>query len=246
MAKILGAITLTEDSSTSLKNIDGDYVSHDDVCIVVDENWFYIYVLENSSLEQNIPDVIEPYTNSTNKRWILRSLRKFTEDVSVKKDNKLTVSKIYYNDDDGVSFYTRNNQEIMRIDQNNVVLNKELLITSNNLNIGSLNNINLSEFILRDGSVAFTDQVQGIYPEADEDLATKKFVLDSVGEDFNTMDHISEPNNPEIGQSVMYSSDGSASDETEGDLVLKINIGGIVKKTILASYGDAKFLTDYE
>jgi hypothetical protein len=38
MAKILGAITLTEDSSTSLKNIDGDYVSHDDVCIVVDEN----------------------------------------------------------------------------------------------------------------------------------------------------------------------------------------------------------------
>jgi len=68
MASILGALTI-DTGTSSLKSIDGDTVFHDDVCLVVTTNGFYVYQLESPSSEtEDSPRVIAPTTNGTNKR----------------------------------------------------------------------------------------------------------------------------------------------------------------------------------
>jgi len=180
MAKILGALSI-EGSGTSLKAIDGDDVLNNDICIVVSVNGLYVYKLTapNSSIE-DIPSIVKPTSNAGDKRWILKSQVYFSQNVEFDKDKHLKIHKIKEKDTDGISFLLSSDDEIMKIDENGLTLNESLLLTTNNLNVGSINNIDINQYVRADGSVSFTDQVKGIYPISDTDLSTKKYVDDSV------------------------------------------------------------------
>ncbi len=60
--------------------------------------------------------------------------------------------------------------------------------------------------------------------------------LSGIDTALRTYTQVSEPSDPSAGNSVVYSSDGSSSDENAGDFILKVNVGGTVKKHWLFTF----------
>jgi len=175
MANILGAISISTGTS-SLKSIDGDLVFQDDICLVVDSTSSYIYQLnESNSTTEDIPRVVQPSAHGTNKRWILKTNTHWNSDLSFNKNQTLRIHELQSLDTDGFKFSLSDGNEIFTIDENGLSIS-ELTITGGNINVDSLNNVDLTEFIKSDGSITFTNQIKGITPEADDDLANKGYV----------------------------------------------------------------------
>ena len=180
MASIVGAVSI-ETGNSSLKAINGTSIFQGDLCIVGTDDGFYVYQLvDNNNTTEDIPYIVQPTSNGSNKRWFLRSARKFTEDVEFEKENFLKIREIKEKDTDGVIFTLTDGTEILRIDTTGVVINNNLTIVNDNINISKINDIQVSTFLQSNGSVPFTNQVQGIYPIGDADLTTKKYVDDEI------------------------------------------------------------------
>lgn len=176
MASILGALSINSGSS-SLKSIDGQSVFLDDICFVVTTTGFYVYKLDDSNTsDEDIPLIVEPSSNAGNKRWLLVSSRRFTENVEMEKDTYIKLREVREKDSDGVIFTLNDGTEVMRVDSDGLILGRDLTITNDNLNIGSINDIDIDEWIKSDGSVSFTGRVKGVTPVSDDDLVIKEYV----------------------------------------------------------------------
>jgi hypothetical protein len=74
MSKCWGATGLTGGGIGDLDVIDGDSLTAGDIALVVTNDSFYSYMLENDGAAESEPDVIAPDTNAANLRWKLRSI----------------------------------------------------------------------------------------------------------------------------------------------------------------------------
>jgi len=86
---IVGALSIST-GSNSLKAIDGNSINDGDACLVFESDGFYVYQLDGSNNStESIPTIVQPTTNGTNKRWLLKSARYFNENVEFDKNNYL-------------------------------------------------------------------------------------------------------------------------------------------------------------
>jgi len=180
MANIIGALDITSGQS-SLKAIDGDLVFNDDMCMVATSDGFYFYQLESpSTATEELPKIVQPTNNGSTKRWILRSTRYFNENVEFDKDKYLKIREIKEKDTDGIIFTLTDGTEIARIDSTGLVVNNSLTLVDDNLNVNTLNNVPLTDLILKDGSISFTNQIKAPSPISDDDLTNKLWVEDAI------------------------------------------------------------------
>ena len=175
MANILGATSI-DFGTSSMKNIDGDLVFQDDICIVVDSNSSYIYQLNESDTSTEVnPRIIQPSLHGTNKRWLLKTTTHWNSDLNFNKANTLQIHEFKSLDTDGFKFTLSDGTELGTIDANGLSIN-ELFISGGNISVTSINDIDVTEFIKSDGSITFTDQIKGITPVSDDDLSNKGYV----------------------------------------------------------------------
>jgi len=188
MASILGALSISTGTS-SLKSIDGDTVFHNDICLVVESDGFYVYQLVSpSTTTEDSPKVIAPTTNGTNKRWVLRPDRYYSENLELDKDNYIKLREIREKDTDGIIVTLSNGNEIARFDSTGLVISEALTITDGNLDISTLNGAPMTDYIKSDGSVGFDNQIKGVTPIADDDLTTKLYVDDEISSAISPVD----------------------------------------------------------
>jgi hypothetical protein len=179
MANILGATSISVGTS-SLKNIDGDLVFQDDICIVVDSDSSYIYQLnESDTSTEDTPRIIQPTDHGSSKRWILKTNTHWNSDLNFNKTNNLQIHEIKSVDAEGFKFTLSDGTELGTIDSNGLSIN-DINVTGGNLDIESINNVNLTEFIKSDGSITFTSQVKGITPISADDLVIREYVDDQI------------------------------------------------------------------
>ena len=178
---IIGALSIST-GAKSLKSVDGQNISQDDACIVIDNDGVYFYRLEsNSGQSENIPFVVTPSVNAGNKRWILTSETKFKHNILLDENNYVQTPEIReLVDGEGIIFTLQDGTQICRIDQDGIILNRELIITSDNLNIDNINSVPVNTFVLSNGTVAFTNPVAGVNPSISYHLATKGYVDDEI------------------------------------------------------------------
>lgn len=116
-AKILAATSISGGTVGALDNIPSYYVEDGDLSLAQDVkngNTFYLYKLDEfSGATENPPFVIKPDdTQAGDKRWILRGIEHFPNDITLVKTYKVNTEYVKAIDQDGLKLYNQNDQGI--------------------------------------------------------------------------------------------------------------------------------------
>lgn len=174
MSKIIGALSINQGSS-SLKSIGADYLSENDRCIVISDTYGVLFyrLVDNDAASENIPNIVKPSDSST-KGWYLQPVKHLTEDVQIDKDKVLNLNEIATLSDNEISIRDVSGNLLFYISDNEIKSYKQFTVSD--LQVTTVNDLNTDNFILKDGSRSFTDNIAGIDPVDDEDLTTKIYV----------------------------------------------------------------------
>jgi len=214
-SRIIGAIGLTGGSGKTLDSFPSNMMKNGDSAIVIDGTNVVFYVCDTDSGEEEntpyviVPDDVERSVNPelNNKRWVMVSPKYFNDDIIQSLNKHIQTSKIKAIDGQPIDFISSNGNIISissngTLNVNKAIFNEQITVNTNQrrppfvvdsdikvdkLNADKLDGHHASDFIKKDGSVPFTNPVQGVDPINGNDLTTVNWVENYIVQIQNTI-----------------------------------------------------------